>query len=267
MKRVQLFEFEDFPWFPASLRTYMTRLLMVLHKMTRMADVLTDRIRDALTASGEQAVVDLGSGSGGAMPDVKKQLEQSGQFAHVTILLSDLYPNPKTVRAIESLQIEGLSYHPESVNAEDLEHAPKGLKTMVNSFHHMPSTRARSILESAYRARQPLLIYEMAENKMPLLLWWLLLPLSFSILVVMTLLMTPFVKPLTPGQLIFTYLIPVIPLTYAWDGQASLPRMYAYKDFDELLEGLQDAQYSWTVAPAKNKKGKTQGYTVFGCPG
>ncbi len=55
--------------------------------------------------------------------------------------------------------------------------------------------------------------------------------------------MTPFVKPLTWRQIIFTYLIPIIPICYAWDGQASLPRIYTLKDLDHLLAGLGSWNY------------------------
>lgn len=267
MKRVQLFEFEDQKWFPDFMRASMTRLIVLLHKVLGLGDVLAHLIQDTLEKSGQNQVVDLGSGAGGAMPHVMNLLAKSEKHRDTTMLLTDLYPNAKTVESIARLKNPQISYHATSVNATDLEHAPKGLKTMVNSFHHMPPQQARQILESAYKSKEPILIYEMAENKMPLLLWWLLLPISLCILIVMTFVMTPFVRPLTPAQLVFTYLIPIIPLAYAWDGQASYPRMYTYEDYDELLDGLKDASYSWTVAPAKNAKGKTQGYYIMGIPG
>ena len=266
MKRIQLFEFEDFAWFPDFMRASMTRLIVLLHKLLGLGGVLAHLIQDALEKSGQKSVVDLGSGAGGAMPHVMEILSKSKAHSETSMLLTDLYPNVKTVESIAQLRNPHLSYHPTSVNATDLKHAPKGLKTMVNSFHHMPPRQARKILESAYTSKEPILIYEMAENKMPLLLWWLLLPISLCILIAMTLVMTPFVRPLTPAQLIFTYVIPIIPIAYAWDGQASYPRMYAYKDFETLLDGLKDESYSWTVAPAKNVKGKTQGYYVMGIP-
>ena len=50
--------------------------------------------------------------------------------------------------------------------------------------------------------------------------------------------MTPLVKPLTWRQIVFTYLIPIIPICYAWDGQASLPRMYTMDDVEVLLPGI-----------------------------
>ena len=78
--------------------------------------------------------------------------------------------------------------------------------------------------------------------------------------------MTPFVKPLTWRQIVFTYLIPIIPMCYAWDGQASLPRMYTLKDLDELLEGLGSESYTWEKGYAKKKNGKKQGTYLLGLP-
>lgn len=78
--------------------------------------------------------------------------------------------------------------------------------------------------------------------------------------------MTPFVKPLTWRQLVFTYLIPIIPICYAWDGQASLPRMYAANDIDELLNGLGKNNYYWEHGPAKRSNGKKLGTYIVGYP-
>lgn len=266
MKRIQLFEFEDFAWFPSFMRISMTKLIVVLHNMTKMNEVLVTLVEKAVDRTGASQIVDLGSGAGGAMPKVKEQLNKEEAYAKINILLTDLYPNKGAIDHVNSLKVEGLSYHPDAVNAFHLENVPKGLKTMVNSFHHMPKDNARQILESAYQAKEPILIYEMAENKIPLILWWLFLPIGLIILFTMCLFMTPFVKPLTLEQIIFTYLIPIIPIAYAWDGQASYPRMYAYKDYDELLQGLKDDSYDWEVAPAMNAKGKAQGHYVLGIP-
>ena len=78
--------------------------------------------------------------------------------------------------------------------------------------------------------------------------------------------MTPFVKPLTCRQIVFTYLIPIIPICYAWDGQASLPRMYSLKDLDHLLEGLGSENYIWHKDQLKKRNGKKQGTYLVGLP-
>jgi hypothetical protein len=264
MKRVQLFEFEDQSWFPGKIRISMTKLIVVLHKMMGLGDVLKELIEEGLKRSGHQNVVDMGSGSGGPMVEIFRSIRKENEKFSIT--LSDLYPNEETIASIEKLELDGLTYHEHSIDATNLKDAPKGLKTMVNSFHHTNPKQAKEILQSAADNKEAILIYEMAENKIPLLLWWLFLPLSLVILIIMVLFMTPFVKPLTGYQLFFTYIIPLIPIFYAWDGQASLPRMYTLSDVDELLKDVDSTNYTWEKAPAKNQKGKNQGYYILGIP-
>ena len=260
MKRVQLFEFEDFNWIPDSIRSSMTRLLTVLIKMMGIQHIIAKKVKSILEEKNLSSVVDLGSGAGGAMPLIHEDIPQ------VKMTLSDLHPNKTAIKYINSLSNPNLQYLDKPINASHFESAPKGLKTMINCFHHMPPEQAKEILTSAFQAKQPFLIYEMAENKMPLLLWVLMLPISMIIMVIMVLFMTPFVKPLTWQQVVFTYLIPILPFLYAWDGQASMPRMYSMSDMEELLEGLSSNDYQWTKEPALNQKGKATGTFVIGLP-
>lgn len=264
MKRVQLFEFEDFSWFPSVFRNSMTNLIVVLHKIMGVAPVLGKLIRETLEETGETEVIDLGSGAGGAMPMVHELLVAEG--TSISITMTDKHPNPQTISAVNSKSDPTLHYLDSSVDAMDLTRAPKGLKTMVNSFHHMPEENAKAILKSAQETGQPILIYEIAENNIPTVLWWLLLPISLIITATMCLFMTPFVRGLTWQQLVFTYLIPIIPLAYAWDGQASLPRMYTFSDIDELLNDIPTTSYTWKKGPAKDAKGKKRGTYLIGMP-
>lgn len=265
MKRIQLFEFEDQQWLPKFIRTAVTNLIVVFHKMTGTTEVIAMLLQDARAAVPFRRIVDLGSGSGGAMPEVVKKLNAETD-EKVELMLSDLYPHPDIIRAFNNHGDELISYHEESLNATRMEQMPEGIKTMVNSFHHMPPPVAKNILQSAESSKQPFLVYEMAENNIPLLLWWLLLPLSLVILIIMCLFMTPFVRPLTWQQLVFTYLIPVIPLVYAWDGQASLVRTYTFKDIETLI-GEPSANYSWKMGQGQRKNGKKAGYFILGLPG
>ncbi|MGB0390892.1 MAG: hypothetical protein ACPGRC_06660 [Salibacteraceae bacterium] len=260
MKRVQLFEFEDFQWIPDSIRSSMTRLITVLIKMMGIQHIISKKVKTVLSENKLNSVVDLGSGAGGAMPLIHEDIPE------VKMTLSDLFPNKTAIKYINENGGENLKYLETPVNASDFKSAPQGLKTMINCFHHMPPKQAKSILKSAYENKQPFLIYEMAENKMPLIAWLIMLPISMVIMIITVLFMTPFVKPLTWQQLVFTYLVPIIPILYAWDGQASMPRMYSMDDMDQLLEGLSSDSYSWTKEPALNEKGKATGTFVIGLP-
>jgi len=266
MKRIQLFEFEDFNWFPSWLRVCMTNLIVILQRMIGVPEVLAALIGDVLKRKNISKIVDLGSGSGGAMPDVMASLHKIEELKKASLIMTDLYPSQEMLKKFNSSESVDLRYHEASVDATNIATAPEGLKTMVNCFHHMPPKKAKEILASAQRANQPLLIYEMGENNIPLLIWWLLLPISLVILIIMVLFMTPFVKPLTWRQIVFTYLIPIIPICYAWDGQASLPRMYTLNDLDVLLEGLGSENYTWEKGQVKKKNGKKVGTYLLGLP-
>ena len=266
MKRIQLFEFEDFDWFPSTFRSTITKLIVVLHKLMGTKEVLGDlllRIRERYDFS---SIVDMGSGSGGIMPMVADYLKEQSRDSPTHILLTDLHPNASFVKQFNEKNIEGLSYSPTSLDATNLKDTPEGLKTMVNSFHHMRPDMARKILSSAQENKQPFLIYEIAENKIPTIVWWLTLPIGLTLVALMAIVFVPFVKPLNWKDLLFSWLIPIVPITYAWDGQASLPRMYTFEDVKNHLLPPKDPTYSWEMATAKKKDGKDVGYYVLGLP-
>lgn len=266
MKRIELFEFEDFDWLPNVIRTSITNLIAVFHRWMGTADVIAGLIIELKSKCDFKQIVDIGSGSGGAMPDVIERVNERNPDQPMQLILTDLHPNPRFVAAINDQKLPYVHYHSTSIDASSINQAPKGLKTMIASFHHMKPEIAQQILLSAQRSGSPILIYEIAKNNVPVLIWGLLLPLSLSILIVMTLIMTPFVKRLSLAQVVFTYLIPIIPLIYAWDGQASLMRTYTFEDVETLLAGEPTSDYQWTIDDAKNAKGKTLGYRIMGYP-
>ncbi|MCF8414373.1 MAG: hypothetical protein K9G44_13210, partial [Melioribacteraceae bacterium] len=78
--------------------------------------------------------------------------------------------------------------------------------------------------------------------------------------------MTPFVRPFTFSQFLFTYIIPIIPIVYAWDGQASLMRTYTFEDVKKLLKNNEIKTYEWKIGDAKKANGKNLGYYIIGTP-
>jgi len=266
MKRIQLFEFEDLPWFPGWMRAAMTRNIVVLSRWMSVPETLAVLVARALDESGAREIVDMGSGAGGSMPEVLAQLHTDPAHADITLTLTDLYPNTDAMRAFNNGGVPHIRYQTTPLDATDISSAPPGLKTMVNSFHHIPPENARQILATAQDAHEPLLVYEIANNNVPSVAFWLFLPVGLLVVALMCLVITPFTRPLTARQLIFTYLIPVIPLAYAWDGQASLVRTYALSDYDLLLADIQRDGYCWEVGQAESPSGRKFGTYLFGYP-
>jgi len=149
MKRIQLFEFEDFPWFPSTLRSTMTKLIVVLNKLMGVQEVLGDLLIKVRKKIPFEQIVDMGSGSGGVMPTVAKYLKEQQPSSLIKLLLTDLHPNQEFVRQFNQEKGSNMSYSTIPLDAANLSSAPKGIKTMVNSFHHMPPDTARKILATA----------------------------------------------------------------------------------------------------------------------
>ncbi|MEL6625709.1 MAG: hypothetical protein AAFQ92_09310 [Bacteroidota bacterium] len=266
MKRIQLYEFEDFPWFPTMWRSTMTKIIVVFHKLLGTAEVLGELLIQIRKRHSFTQIVDMGSGSGGAMPMAVEYLQAQTPDVPTSLLLTDLHPNPTFVEAFNQSQRSGMTYSATSLDATNLSEAPEGLKTMINSFHHMPPPIAQKILATAQANKQPILIQEMTENNIPTLAWVLTLPLSLPLVALTSMVFVPFVKPLNWKDLLFTWLIPVIPIFYAWDGQASMPRMYTFEDIKKYLLPEPDAHYTWEIAQAQKKDGKKRGYYILGLP-
>lgn len=253
MKRIHLFEIEDFAWFPRWLRDPMTRYLVSFHRMIGSAGDVAGLLDRALQRSQQKSVVDLCSGGGGPMPEVKELMAKNPQYASLPFTLTDLFPNQSAAKTIERKGDPQLRYLLTPVDATQPPSELKGVRTMVGSFHHMTPAMGRKILKSAFDDRQPILIFEPSDNSSPKALWWTAIP--FGIL--FTLFLTPFVRPLSWQQIVFTYLIPVLPLCIAWDGAVSNARIYTKNDFDELLSGLEASDYEWEYGVIKNRVKKS----------
>ena len=80
MNRIDLFEFEDFPWFPDWIRTCVTRLIVVMHKLLNTSDDLVPLIKKALNHSKNQHIIDLCSRNGGPMIAVYNELVEEHEI-------------------------------------------------------------------------------------------------------------------------------------------------------------------------------------------
>ncbi|MEM8965607.1 MAG: hypothetical protein AAGE93_04255 [Bacteroidota bacterium] len=261
MKRIQLFEFEDLPWFPHWVRKCMTRYIVAIHKLMDTPNTLAKLIDRVLTQTDSHHILDLCSGSGGPMLKAAKILRSEYGHQKLSLTLSDLYPNQETAKQLANDSNPNTNYLTEPVDAANIGKTQPGLRTMICSMHHMPPNIARNILKDAQQAQQPICIYEISDNSVPKAIWWLAIPISF----IMVLFITPLVRPMTWQQLVFTYLIPILPLFIAWDGAVSNIRTYTLEDLDTLLDGLESEQYHWEKTTIKGKGGPK--LYLLGLPG
>lgn len=252
MKRIHLFEFEDQDWFPDWLRVLMTRYIMTFHKLLGTVDLILPLVKRGLQYTDPKVILDLCSGSGGPMIEIAQKLKKSSEYINLKLILSDLYPNQSAADQFNKDKNQYIEYITTPLDASNVDKEIKALRTMVSSMHHMKPAVARQILQNAKKSQQPILIFEISDNGPPIILWWLAIPFAF----ITSLFVTPIVRPMSWQQLVFTYLLPILPFCIAWDGAVSNARTYTLEDMDVLIDGLSDENYQWEKGKVKGKGGK-----------
>ena len=212
LPRLQLFELEDLAWFPHTIRDLATDYLHFMEERFALHKPVVPLLRDQIGRSAATQIVDLCSGGGGPVRAIHESLLAAGLQVH--IILTDKFPNIAAFSRLAARHPEGISYRPDSVDATDVPRELAGLRTVFNAFHHFDPQAARSVLESAVGARQPIGIYEIPERRLLMMVPFLFTPFYVA-------LATPFIRPFRWERLLFTYVIPLIPLTCWWDGLIS----------------------------------------------
>lgn len=260
MKRRQLVELEDLPWFPAILRDGGTSFLELAERGSGHGRALAGPLARALERTGERRLFDLCSGGGGPASTIVDELGKRGLEVEVT--LSDLYPNRPALERVARASGGAVSVHHEPVDATAVPAHVEGFRTIFNAFHHFPPAAARAVLAAAFHARRPIGVFEVVSRQAPMLLGILLTPLTVT-------LSMPFWRPFRWPWLVLTWVLPVMQLFVLWDGLVSWLRIYEVDELRELIEGLEAPDWVWevgTVPLGKLGKGPLRGVYLVGHP-
>ncbi|WP_163381526.1 hypothetical protein [Cyclobacterium sp. SYSU L10401] len=247
MGRIHLFEFEDQGWFPGFLRDYGTDFLQFLSNKTGMYKPIVPLLVETLKKSQTETIIDLASGGGGGLLALNRELKE--RIPKLEIKLTDYYPNLAAFEYTRKLA-DNIEYELKSVDARNVPSEFKGLRTQFLSFHHFKPNDAKLILQNAVDSRSGIAIFEAQERSFPSLLAMLFSPIT-------VLLTTPFIRPFKLGRLIFTYLLPIVPIFVLWDGIVSSLRTYSLKEMNKLIGELNESQkYDWKVGKIKSGPSK-----------
>lgn len=243
MGRIHLFEFEDLNWFPSFLRNYGTDFLQFLSNKTKMYKPIIPIIKKGLEKSGTNQIIDLGSGGGGGLIWLNSELKKD--IPNLKITLTDYYPNISAFKFTKK-QADNFEFIEKSVDARNVPTELNGLRTQFLSLHHFRPDDAQQILQNAINSNSSIAIFEAQERSVPSILAMLFSPIS-------VLLTTPFIRPFKFGRIIFTYLIPIVPLFVLWDGIVSSLRTYSVKEMNELVGKLNGKEnYDWEISKVKS---------------
>lgn len=129
--RLQLFEFEDFSWFPATLRNLMTDFLRHTTIRLRLHIPIVDLLQEAMRAAGTNKLVDLCSGGGGLLVEIQKELAmRAGRQSQV--MFTDKYPNVPALEVICAADPQALAFERRLIDATAVPDELDGVRTMFS---------------------------------------------------------------------------------------------------------------------------------------
>ena len=253
MRRVHLIEFHEQAWFPSSIRDEITDTLQfglnLLNAYAPMVPLLQSALDSARSRTnfGQtnfiQSVVDLCSGGGGPWLALSRQLPSRNLCGHsvpLQIWLTDKFPNLKGCQNMTAGSENHITYYPVPVDAMAVPPELKGFRTMFTSFHHFSPEEARAILQNAVDAGEGIGIFEItrrAWSTIFLIVAWVLL----------LFVCTPWIRPFRWSRLLWTYLVPILPVVLLFDGVVSCLRTYRPHQLREIVAKLEGGSYRWEI--------------------
>lgn len=240
--RLHLMEIHEQPWCPAAIRDGATDCLRVIANVGRQYHHALPLLHDALRATETARIVDLCSGGGGPWPGLLAQLDGLREETEtpVEVVLSDLHPNQLAAGRGRHRDSGRVRWWESPVDATAVPADLCGFRTLFTAFHHFPPATARAILQDAVNRCQGIGIFEQTRRHPSAILLMLGLPL-------LALLIVPFIRPLRPARLFWTYVLPAIPLVLGFDGVISCLRTYSPEELRTLCNSLSGEPYRWSI--------------------
>ncbi len=252
---MRLFEFEDLSWFPDTIRSGMMDYLRFLIRILNVYQPITPVLLEVLEKTKEKNLIDLGSGGGGPILQVHQNLMKQTQ-KQVTITLTDKFPNPAAWQYLQQKTNGQIGFYADPVDAGNVPADLLGIRTLFSAAHHFQPEQLQTILKAAVKQQKGICLFDGGDKSLFLLLGSIVFhPLVFFFC-------TPFLRPFKWSRLLFTYLVPIIPLCTIWDGCVSLLRLYRPKELLQLAQAVPSQDYTWKAGRVKNRLGLHVTYLI-----
>ncbi|MBK9592722.1 MAG: hypothetical protein IPO32_14915 [Crocinitomicaceae bacterium] len=217
MKRKQVFQFSNQKWYPQFLKRDMYEFMTWFVGKVNAAKPFLPVISEGLQHVPAHRIINIDSQIGAGFETVKDLISEKPEIINLPI--------------------------------QQFNTSNSGLYLFVNSFHKLKPDVARNYLSEIAKSRNAVVVVEGNNDS----LWQVVGMTVFVPLAVI--LSAPFVKPFRVTRLIFTYLIPVLPIVTMLDGFLALFKLYNPNDLNELVSEIPENNYTWKSAKADNGRG------------
>ncbi|MBU4315293.1 hypothetical protein KJ673_02710 [Patescibacteria group bacterium] len=245
-KRIHLFEFHELDWFPKIWRDLFTDFLSYFEATEKLYVPIAPFLLPIIKINNTFTVVDLCSGAGSPIVSVVNAISDNID-SNVQIMLTDKFPNVPALTRISKESGGRIKFIDKSVDATDVPEYLQGFRTFFSSFHHFREKSALAILSDAVNKGQGIGIFEYTERSLLLRLALFGIPLQLWLL-----LNTPWIRPFRWQRILWTYLIPILPVVIFWDGVVSCLRSYSESELNKLINKFSYSEYSWKVGHIKS---------------
>lgn len=253
--RWHIVEFEDLSWFPDAIREGGTDYLKYFLKAVGFYQPVIPLIAEGLEHSGENQLLDLCSGGGGPVEQISEGLSN---FLNrkIHIVLSDKFPNTDAFQLISKRSGGTIAFKNFPVDATNVPADLKGFRTMFSAVHHFRPPAIKQMLRNAAEQQAGIALFDGGDKNLFTILGIVLFhPIAFLI-------GTPFFRPFKISRIVFTYLIPLIPITTVWDGCVSILRLYSPQELLQMAKEVAPQGYQWKSGKVKNKLGMRVTYLI-----
>lgn len=244
-------ELEDQPWFPETIKESMTDYLRFIFNTFNLYKPVIPLLNKALKLTGKSQIIDLCSGSGGAMESIVIGYKRM-YSEEIKVVLTDISPKIHAYKHI-SARLSNISFVEFPVNAANVPNTLDGLRTIFSGIHHFDPVQVKAILKNASDSQQGIAIFD-GGNKSVLMV--LLILVFHPVTLFIT---TPFIRPFRWSRIIFTYIIPLILVGVVWDGIISILNLYKPSALLSLAKGI---PYYFETGRVKNQLGLSITYLV-----
>jgi len=240
MKTRYLFEFHDQPSTPAPIRkTILDCLRMCNSRFRPYNQQVSKEIIHICKEQNLTTVVELGAGHA----PITRELASRPEANKLKLIPCDLYPETESWQELQDKHPDQVEFIPEPVDfLKEREWPDQCLLVIVAAFHHIPLEHRDQFIQTIQKSGKPIVVFEPIRKT--------LFSIFLSLFAVIPVLLTPLILLFRPGwlrRILWTWLIPVIPLMFWWDSVISCLRQWSPQEWEQHLAENLGEEAEWKI--------------------
>ena len=243
IKRLQLFEFNDFSWIPASIREVSMGIISEISKFFKIFDQGFTKVEQSMKVASKPVIQGLCAGDGQLMVLLSKFVKSKD----IAIVVSDLHPNLSSYNALEKKSNGNIRFLKKPVNVFDVPADQPGTRLIINAIHHFPKEEVKRIISKSVNDNEPLVFLEpISRDIMSIIKYIVAAPFACLIISLLKTFSGRFV------YLLWGILIPLGTFIHIFDGIVSHLRAYKPEELREMVQETDTAgKYQWDIGVSK----------------